>query len=127
MMDNAPSTNGGTPLAIGSVTINPANPGTVFVGTGEGNLSGDSFFGSGFYIITNADSANPTVNGPYNANARRRRRLHRSLHRGNRGRSDKSEQHLRLDLLRYRRYSLVGFFDSPGARPLSHHKRFGWH
>ena len=68
LMDNAPSTFVGTPLAIGSVIINPANPTMVFVGTGEGNLSGDSFFGSGFYIITNADTS-PVVNGPYNANA----------------------------------------------------------
>jgi hypothetical protein len=69
LMDNAPLSAGGTPLAIGSVAISPTNTGTVFVGTGEGNLSGDSFFGSGFYIITNADSFNPVVNGPYNANA----------------------------------------------------------
>ncbi|MGI8819795.1 MAG: dockerin type I domain-containing protein [Chthoniobacterales bacterium] len=67
LMDNAMSSTAGTPLAIGSVVISPASPSTVFVGTGEGNLSGDSFFGSGFYIITNADSFNPIVNGPYNA------------------------------------------------------------
>ena len=69
LMDNANAGLAGTPLAIGSVTLSPSDPTTVFVGTGEGNLSGDSFFGSGFYIITNADSFNPIVNGPYNAQA----------------------------------------------------------
>ena len=67
LMDNAVAGNAGTPLAIGSVTISPTDPNTVFVGTGEGNLSQDSFFGSGFYIITNAGSFSPVVNGPYNA------------------------------------------------------------
>ncbi|HEX8678970.1 MAG TPA: hypothetical protein VF683_03360, partial [Chthoniobacterales bacterium] len=69
MMDAVPVAPVGTPLAIGSITISPANPSTVFVGTGEGNLSIDSFFGCGFYIITNADNANATVNGPYNGNS----------------------------------------------------------
>src|ERR1700730_584434 len=59
----------GTPLAIGAITIDPTNSSTVLVGTGEGNLSGDSFFGSGFYIITGADGASPTVSGPFNARA----------------------------------------------------------
>ncbi len=67
LMDNAPVGAVGTPLAIGSVTISPTDPNTVFVGTGEGNLSGDSFFGSGFYIITAAGTNSPVVNGPYNA------------------------------------------------------------
>ncbi|MGI8481514.1 MAG: WD40/YVTN/BNR-like repeat-containing protein, partial [Chthoniobacterales bacterium] len=66
LMDNAPSPLAGAPLAIGSVIIDPRNSTRVFVGTGEGNLSGDSFFGNGMYIITNADSFNPVVSGPYN-------------------------------------------------------------
>src|SRR5262249_14095831 len=37
---------------------------TVFVGTGEGNLSLDSFSGVGVYRITNADTS-PTVAGPF--------------------------------------------------------------
>jgi len=68
LMDNAPSGVIGTPLAIGALAISPVNASTIFVGTGEGNLSGDSFFGTGFYIITNADTFNPIINGPYNAN-----------------------------------------------------------
>jgi hypothetical protein len=71
LMDAAFSPSGliGTPLAIGAITIDPTNASTVLVGTGEGNLSGDSFFGSGFYIITGADGASPTVSGPFNARA----------------------------------------------------------
>lgn len=67
LMDNAVAPTAATPLAIGAVTIDPTDPTRVFVGTGEGNLSADSFFGSGFYIITAADSATPTLNGPFNA------------------------------------------------------------
>ena len=66
LMDNASSGLIGTPLAIGAVTIDPTNSSNVLVGTGEGNLSGDSFFGNGLYIITNANELNPVVNGPYN-------------------------------------------------------------
>ncbi len=67
LMDNATAPSVGIPLSIGSVTIDPTDSTRVFVGTGEGNLSADSFFGSGFYIITGADSGSPVVNGPYNA------------------------------------------------------------
>lgn len=69
LMDNAtaPSVGGGNPLAIGSVTIDPTDRTRLFVGTGEGNLSGDSFFGSGFYIITAANGGSPVVSGPFNA------------------------------------------------------------
>ncbi|MDQ6765938.1 MAG: hypothetical protein M3Z22_07560 [Verrucomicrobiota bacterium] len=66
LMDSAFAPGAGTPLAIGSIAIDPTSSSTLFVGTGEGNLSGDSFFGSGFYIITNADTFNPVVNGPFN-------------------------------------------------------------
>lgn len=69
LMDNAVAGAVGTPLAIGSVVIDPTNPSTLLVGTGEGNLSQDSFFGTGFYIITNADTFNPVVSGPYNLNS----------------------------------------------------------
>lgn len=59
LMDNALS------LAIGAVAIAPSNPSTVYVGTGEAHSSCDSFFGVGLYRITNADSATPTVSGPF--------------------------------------------------------------
>ena len=59
LMDTAQS------LAIGAVAIDPVTPSTVFVGTGEGNLSADSFPGVGIYRIRNADSASPVVEGPF--------------------------------------------------------------
>jgi photosystem II stability/assembly factor-like uncharacterized protein len=70
------STNGGTnwtalfefqfeSMAIGAITIDPTDSSIVYVGTGEAALSGDSFAGKGLYIIRNANSATPTLNGPY--------------------------------------------------------------
>jgi hypothetical protein len=58
LMDSALS------LAIGAIAIDPLNPSTVFVGTGEGDRSGDSFFGVGLYRIDNADSS-PVLSGPF--------------------------------------------------------------
>jgi hypothetical protein len=59
LMDSALS------LAIGSIAIDPLDPTTLVVGTGEGNLSADSFFGVGVYLIKNADTA-PQLLGPFN-------------------------------------------------------------
>ena len=39
-------------LSIGSITIAPSNDAIVYAGTGEGNLSGDSYFGNGFLKST---------------------------------------------------------------------------
>src|SRR5215472_9720437 len=61
LMDNAQS------LAIGAITIDPLDHTKVFVGTGEGNLSLDSFFGVGVFLITGANSGSPVVTGPFNA------------------------------------------------------------
>jgi MBG domain-containing protein/Big-like domain-containing protein len=55
-------------LAIGSIAIDPLDPTTLVVGTGEGNLSADSFFGVGVYLIKNADT-NPQLIGPFNKDA----------------------------------------------------------
>ena len=55
-------------LAIGSIALDPLDPTTLFVGTGEGNLSADSFFGVGLYIIKHADTT-PTLLGPFNLDA----------------------------------------------------------
>ena len=70
------STNGGTnwtnlfefqleSLAIGAITIDPTDSSIVYVGTGEPNLSADSFAGRGLYIIRSANSATPTLHGPF--------------------------------------------------------------
>jgi Bacterial Ig-like domain (group 3) len=52
-------------LAIGAIAIDPVDHTKVFVGTGEPNNSGDSFFGVGLYIILNATTA-PLLTGPFN-------------------------------------------------------------
>ncbi len=73
------STNGGTnwtklfefqleTLAIGAITIDPTDTSIVFVGTGENGQSADSFAGKGLYIIRNANSATPTLSGPFRTN-----------------------------------------------------------
>jgi len=74
------STNGGTSwtalfefqlesLAIGAITIDPTDSSIVYVGTGENGQSADSAFGRGLYIIRNANSASPTLNGPFRLNS----------------------------------------------------------
>src|SRR5262249_53195825 len=73
------STNGGTnwtklfefqleSLAIGAITIDPTDSSIVYVGTGENGQSADSAFGRGLYIIRNANSASPTLSGPFRLN-----------------------------------------------------------
>src|SRR5215813_4647257 len=52
-------------LAIGAIAIAPSSPTTVYVGTGEPNQSGDSFFGVGLYRIDNASTTADLV-GPIN-------------------------------------------------------------
>jgi hypothetical protein len=59
-MDSAQS------LAIGAIAIDPLDHTKLFVGTGEGNLSLDSFFGVGVYIIQNATTT-ADLSGPFNA------------------------------------------------------------
>jgi hypothetical protein len=52
-------------LAVGSLALAPSNPSILYVGTGESNRSGDSFFGVGVYRIDNADTTETLV-GPIN-------------------------------------------------------------
>lgn len=40
-------------LAIGAIAIDPSNPQVVYAGTGEGNFSGDSYYGAGVLKSTN--------------------------------------------------------------------------
>lgn len=51
-------------LAVGALTLDPRNPTTLFVGTGESNQSLDSFAGVGVYRIINADTT-ATLQGPF--------------------------------------------------------------
>jgi photosystem II stability/assembly factor-like uncharacterized protein len=46
-----------TPLEIGSLAIDPSRPATLYCGTGEANLSLDSYAGDGIYRSTNAGKA----------------------------------------------------------------------
>lgn len=57
---------GGLNFAIGSITVDPTDSTRVLIGTGEGNLSADSYFGVGVYLVTGAKSKTPSLNGPYN-------------------------------------------------------------
>ncbi len=52
-------------FAIGCITIDPRDHNTVLIGTGEGNLSADSYFGVGVYVVRNATSDNPVLRGPF--------------------------------------------------------------
>jgi hypothetical protein len=52
-------------LAVGAIAIDPSAPTRVWVGTGEGNQSGDSYSGVGVYLITAAESAAPVLSGPF--------------------------------------------------------------
>ena len=53
-------------LAIGSITLSPTDPTTLFVGTGEATFSGLSFSGVGVYRISNAETT-ADLAGPFNA------------------------------------------------------------
>jgi hypothetical protein len=53
-------------FAVGCITVDPTDPTKVLIGTGEGNLSADSYFGAGVYLVTAATSKTPVLNGPYN-------------------------------------------------------------
>src|SRR5260370_20918223 len=52
-------------LEIGAIEVAPLQPSAIYVGTGEANLSADSFFGVGIYRIDNADTS-PVLVGPLN-------------------------------------------------------------
>jgi len=50
-------------LAIGAIALAPSNEDIVYVGTGEGALSGDSYFGNGVLKSTNGGSTFTQVSG----------------------------------------------------------------
>ncbi len=52
-------------LAVGSIALAPSNESIVYVGTGEGNLSGDSYFGNGILKSTNGGKTFTHVSGNY--------------------------------------------------------------
>ncbi len=58
IMDDQPS------LAIGSIAIDPTNPNNIFVGTGEGNRSGDTYYGAGLLKSTDGGTTWRVIAGP---------------------------------------------------------------
>ncbi len=58
IMDDQPS------LAVGSIAIDPTNPNNIFVGTGEGNRSGDTYYGAGILKSTDGGATWRVIGGP---------------------------------------------------------------
>lgn len=58
LTDNMPS------LSIGSIAIDPFNPRVLYVGTGEGNASADSYYGAGLYKSTDGGATWRVIAGP---------------------------------------------------------------
>ncbi len=50
--------------AIGAVAIDPANPDVIYLGTGEPNRSGDSYYGAGLFKTTNGGQSWTQIVGP---------------------------------------------------------------
>src|SRR5260370_35208637 len=50
-------------LAVGALVLDANDPSTLYVGTGEGNYSGDSFFGQGILKSTNGGASFVVVAG----------------------------------------------------------------
>ena len=61
LIDDQPS------LAVGSLAIDPSNPNVIFVGTGESNGSGDSYYGAGLLKSTDGGASWRVITGPISA------------------------------------------------------------
>src|SRR6059058_5706576 len=61
----SPKTDGLPSLAIGALAVAPSNDAIVYAGTGEGALSGDSYFGNGILKSTNGGNTWTHVSGDY--------------------------------------------------------------
>lgn len=66
-----PLTDDQVSLAIGSLALDPAQPDTIYAGTGEANFSGDNYYGAGILKSTDAGRtwsvAGAPILGPLNA------------------------------------------------------------
>jgi uncharacterized protein (TIGR03437 family) len=63
LLDNQPS------LAVGAIAIDPINPNVIYVGTGEGNRSGDSYYGQGLLKSTDGGVTWAQITGPVSTTA----------------------------------------------------------
>jgi photosystem II stability/assembly factor-like uncharacterized protein len=61
----SPRTNDKETQAIGSLAIAPSDDAIIYAGTGEGALSGDSYFGNGILRSTNGGQTWTKVSGDY--------------------------------------------------------------
>ncbi len=60
-----PVTDNQASLSIGSIALAPSNPDIVFVGTGEQNNSGDSYYGAGILKSTDGGATWTQIEGPF--------------------------------------------------------------
>lgn len=60
-------TDGLPDLAMGSLTVDPSSPSTVYAGSGEANFAGDSRYGAGVYKSVNGGASWTVYTGPGNA------------------------------------------------------------
>jgi uncharacterized protein (TIGR03437 family) len=59
-----PITDGLPTQAIGALAVDPINPNVVWVGTGEANRSGDSYYGAGLFKSVNGGTTWSQIVGP---------------------------------------------------------------
>ncbi|HMV84359.1 MAG TPA: hypothetical protein PLD20_10295 [Blastocatellia bacterium] len=59
-----PLTDGQPSLAVGSIAIDPTNPNIIYVGTGEGNRSSDTYYGLGVLKSTDGGATWTQFSGP---------------------------------------------------------------
>ncbi|HMV82584.1 MAG TPA: hypothetical protein PLD20_08940 [Blastocatellia bacterium] len=62
-----PIADGEASLAIGSLAIDPTNPNVIYAGTGEGNASGDCYYGAGLLKSTDGGNNWRLISGPLSA------------------------------------------------------------
>ena len=106
-------------LAIGAIAIDPIDSSIVYVGTGEPNLSADSFAGRGLYIIRNANSPSPTLNGPFRLNSEQQRYFYGPRHRSHSRQPARQQRHIPLHDVRHGRQPEHDDHGASAARHIS--------